>query len=316
MRDKASIISLGSINADLQYGFDGALEHKGTAPARSFSEAAGGKAANVALFARRMERSARLIGCVGTDHYARVAVDPLRTAGVDLKLYEDEEEPTGVAAIALPKGGDKLILSAPNANMHAGDDYVEFVRDAVLDAPEGSVLVCDYEVAREVLEAAFGAAEERQLPILVDPTFADQVERSDMPRFRAVTPNQQEAGTLLSQPVSARSEAVEAAKALFRAGAEIGCVKLDRGGAAVAFDGGSFIVDTPEVPIRDKTGAGDAFIAAMAIALMSGQDVLEAVRYGVAGSNCSVGTIGAQASYPNPEEFQRMLGRVGGPVPV
>lgn len=305
------IISLGSINADLQYAFAGDLKREGTARARSFSEAAGGKAANVAYCVRRLGYPVRLVGCVGHDHYSEVAVGPLEEIGIDLRLHVAEECRTGVAIVAVPENGEKLIWSAPNANMHLDPEYLALVRDSIRSAPSDSFLVCDFEIPPVVLGTAFDAAEERGFDILVDTTFAEQVDRGDLSRFRAVTPNQQEAGELFGQPVQSKVDAVAAAKALHSAGVKIACVKLDEGGAVVDFDGGSHVVNAPDVQVRDKTGAGDAFLAAMAIALQRGAGPLDAVRNGVAASSISVGTEGAQASYPTRDELARMLERVG-----
>jgi ribokinase len=274
--------------------------------------AAGGKAANVAYFVRRLGYPVRLIGCIGRDHYSDVAVGPLEEIGIDLYLHVTEQRPTGVAIVAVPENGEKLIWSAPNANMHLDSEYLALVRASIGSAPSGSFLVCDFEISPEILGAAFGAAEERGFDILVDTTFAEQVDKRDLSRFRVATPNQQEAAELLEQPVQSRDDAVAAAKALHSAGVEIACVKLDEGGAAVEYDGGSDVVNAPDVQVRDKTGAGDAFIAAMAIALQGGAGPLDAIRHGVAASSISVGTVGAQASYPTKDEFARMLARVGG----
>ncbi|MBY3488965.1 hypothetical protein HFN77_29600 [Rhizobium laguerreae] len=67
------------------------------------------------------------------------------------------------------------------------------------------------------------------------------------------------------------------------------------------------LIAAPDVDMVDKTGAGDAFMGALAVALLGGHSHLEAARLGVAAASFSVGRRGAQASYPSPEEFFSFL---------
>ncbi|MCA1370488.1 carbohydrate kinase family protein [Bradyrhizobium sp. BRP14] len=77
------ILLLGSINSDLEFRGVASLGG-GTVRTAGFTEPAGGKAANVAVFTHRLGTATRLLGRIGNDYYAKVASNPLRKAGVDL----------------------------------------------------------------------------------------------------------------------------------------------------------------------------------------------------------------------------------------
>ncbi|MER9233417.1 PfkB family carbohydrate kinase [Mesorhizobium sp. M0622] len=305
------VLSLGSINADLQFDVQGSLGDGGNMRASGFAQRAGGKAANVAYFTHRLGVPTRLVGRVGDDHFAENAVGPLKEAGLGLEhVGVAHGIPTGVAMVAVPKDGTKSILSASNANMSWDDATVENVVAAIRNAPDRSILVADFEISLPVLNAAFATARERGLRILADPTFADQIDRSQLDRFYAVTPNQQEASDLLGVRIASNEDAARAALQLNALGVEIACVKLEQGGCFLALDQDVMQILAPPVEVVDKTGAGDAFIAAMAVALLDGKSPYDAACWGVAASTIAVGKKGAQESYPSMREFQQMIGSV------
>ncbi|WP_085033423.1 PfkB family carbohydrate kinase [Ensifer aridi] len=301
------ILSLGSINSDLEFRGVASLGG-GTVRTAGFTERAGGKAANVAVFTHRLGIATRLLGRIGNDYYAKVATDPLRKAGVDLNgVTSTDKAQTGIAIVIVQKNGDKTMLNASNANMEWGSEATALARDMIEAAPENSLLVADFEVPRNVLEIAFSSAERRRLKILVDPTFPEEVELPLLERFHAITPNEQEAEGLLKREIRTEDDAAEAARALNERGVEIACVKLRQGGCAVCCKGQVSMLAAPDVEVVDKTGAGDAFMGAFAAALAEGRPPLEAARWGVAASSFSVGRAGAQASYPTREKFLRFL---------
>ena len=63
-------------------------------------------------------------------------------------------------------------------------------------------------------------------------------------------------------------------------------------------------------PAVDTTGAGDAFTGALAVGLIEGRSVEDAVRMAVAASAFAVTRFGAQTSYPSREELDRELADV------
>ncbi|TIP85627.1 MAG: hypothetical protein E5X63_14350 [Mesorhizobium sp.] len=181
---------------------------------------------------------------------------------------------------------------------------------AIRNSPDQSILVADFEIPLPVLNAAFATAQERGFRVLVDPTFADQIERSQLCRFCAITPNQQEASDLLGLPIATIDDAARAALQLNALGVEIACVKLEDGGCFLALDHDAMQILAPPVDVIDKTGAGDAFIAAMAVALLDGKSAYDAACWGVAASAIAVRKKGAQESYPSMMELQQMIGSV------
>ena len=84
-------------------------------------------------------------------------------------------------------------------------------------------------------------------------------------------------------------------------------ITLGAAGAVVAYGGKVEHLPAEAVPVVDTTGAGDAFIGALAAALCGGADLLSATRLGVAVGSRAVGRSGAQSSYPTREQLPTHL---------
>ncbi|MER9138337.1 PfkB family carbohydrate kinase [Mesorhizobium sp. M0830] len=306
-----AVLSLGSINADLRFEVDKPFSSDATVRASGFSRKSGGKAANVAYFTQRLGFPTKLLGQVGDDDLATVAIGPFMQENLDLEaVFVAPNSMTGIAVVVVPADGNKSILSVANANMNWQTPAVEKVVQAIDNAPASSVLIADFEVPRIVLEAAFKAAERRGFRIIVDPTFADQIEKTDLKRFYAVSPNQKEAADVLGIKVANESQASQAATEFNALGVEIACVKLSDGGCILGERNETTAIRAPAVDVVDKTGAGDAFIAAFAAATLEDKSAYEAACWGVAASTFSVGRKGTQASYPKRSQFDQMLASV------
>jgi sugar/nucleoside kinase (ribokinase family) len=91
----------GSINADFQVGVERPPQRPGTLLARDLLRTSGGKAANVAVFVRRLGVQTRLLGCVGDDDLAEQALAGPSREGVDVTLVRRTPGPTGVACIVV-----------------------------------------------------------------------------------------------------------------------------------------------------------------------------------------------------------------------
>ncbi|WEX74477.1 ribokinase [Sinorhizobium numidicum] len=305
------ILSIGSINADLEFRNFRSLRDQGTIRTGGFAERPGGKGANAAFFTHRMGAPTILLGRVGSDHYADIALQPLRSAGMELSgVTITNEAPTGIAIVAVPKDGNKTMLCASNANMLWDASAIELVHKTILTAADNSILIADFETSRNVLEVAFTSAEQRGFRILVDPTFPEEIDLSLLRRFYAITPNQTEAEGLLERKIVTEEDAADAAKELHERGVDIVCVKLSRGGCVFCHQGEMSMLAAPKVEVVDKTGAGDAFVGALAAALYEGRRPVEAARWGVAASSISVTRMGAQASYPDRQEFLDFLSKL------
>jgi ribokinase len=254
----AVILSLGSINADFQVRVEQAPEGPSTVLANDLLRTSGGKAANVAVLARRLGAEARLLGCVGDDDLAEQALAGPRREGVDLGLVRRAPGPTGLSQIAVTPDGEKTIVLALNANDAWADDADRVAR-AVAEAPAGSVLVADLEIPPVLVAAAVRAARQAGLPVVLDPAPGRPRARRPPPPGRPHHPDHREAQTLTGIDASEPDGARRAAEQLRARGVGAAHVKVASGGSAVTDQDGTTVVAGPADPkVVDATGGGDA----------------------------------------------------------
>jgi ribokinase len=301
------LLSLGSINADLQVRVDQSPDTGQTLIASDFVRLSGGKAANVAVLARRLGVPARLLGRVGDDAFREQAVGPLRQAGVDLAYVSTAPGcATALSMIAVLPDGKKSIILANSANDAWDEKDLRRVVGAIGEAPAGSVLVADYEVPPKVVQGAGRAAAMRGLHIVIDPSPASRVDRETLTYATAVTPNPAEAEGLTGIKVDGVEAAAAAAGQLIARGICSVCVKFADGGCLVARHGESFVVVPVSVPVVDTTGAGDAFAGALAVALMERRPLIEAACFATAASHLAVTAYGSQPAYPSRRQIEAL----------
>ena len=70
-------------------------------------------------------------------------------------------------------------------------------------------------------------------------------------------------------------------------------ITLGGQGAVLASDKGTWLAEAPRVKVASTVGSGDAFLAAMALAISSGASDAEALRQAVAAGTANAMTVGA-----------------------
>ncbi|WNM56635.1 ribokinase [Candidatus Nitrospira allomarina] len=307
----ARIISLGSVNVDIQLRADRWPEAGETLLGQDFLMAGGGKAANVAWLARNLGIEAQLIARIGSDSLQEIALHPLRTLGVDLSTIRSiKNESTGVSVIMVQPNGRKGIIMAPNANAVWSEEDEEFVKNAIHTAPTGSVLSVDLEVPLPIVKQAVRQAEECGMVIVLDPSPSERLDEELLKSGCYLTPNQSEAQRLTKIPIENHDHALEAASRIRQHGNKGVCVKLGTGGCAIATADDQFVISAPEVHAVDTTGAGDAFAGAFSVAMLEHQPPEQAAVYAVAASTHAVTGYGSQSSYPTRRQIESLLQRV------
>jgi ribokinase len=306
------VISLGSINMDVQVRTDRWPESGETMLADEFLMTGGGKAANVAVLARRLGAEIMLIGHVGDDSLADDTLRGLNGADVDLQhVSHVENTPTAVSIIVVRPGGEKTIILAPNANLAWDEERdSDAVAGAIEAAPDGSVLVVDLEIPLPVVRRVMGAARNRSFQVVLDPSPADRVSDDFYEFVDVLTPNAAEAGQLTGIDVASDHAAERAGRALVNRGVAAVCQKLDGGGCVVAAPDATHRIHPVPVDVVDQTGAGDAFAGGMGVALAEGLPIAEAARFAVACSHLAVTVYGSQQSYPSRDALNEMIERL------
>lgn len=110
------IVVFGSINIDFLLRVARLPGEGETVAGQDVALAPGGKGANQALAAGRAGALVQLVGAVGNDAFADLALVNLVASGVDLSGLRRADRPTGAAFITIDDAGRNHIVLSPGAN--------------------------------------------------------------------------------------------------------------------------------------------------------------------------------------------------------
>lgn len=296
------IIVVGSLNMDLVVRAPRHPQAGETILGSDFFTAPGGKGANQAVAAARLGARVKMIGRVGADSFGEALRQTLARDGVDTTfIRRDAEAATGVALITLNAAGQNTIVVASGAN---GRLTPEDVAAAGGEFRAASALLLQLECPLATVSYAAALARQYDVPVILNPAPAQPLPADLLANVDYLIPNQTELALL-----TGLSAGHTAAQQLLAGGARAVIVTLGEEGALVVEGAQATHLPGHQVPVVDTTAAGDAFVAAFAVALTEGCSTVEAAAWGNAAGALAVTRAGAQPSLPSRAELERFLGR-------
>ena len=267
-----SIAVIGSINLDLVATVKRFPKPGETVTNAVLQRFGGGKGANQAIAARRLGAEVYMIGRVGTDPNAEDALRTLKQEGVNLTYCRAlNTAPTGLAMIVVSEDGENQIVVAPGANA--------IFAESQLELPKADAFIAQMEIPMETI---FKAATVEGSFFCLNAAPAKPVPHELLEHIDLVVVNEIEAQTLASD--------LSLYKGLL-------AITYGRMGATLSREGQ--LVATakpPSVPTIDTTGAGDAFTAALTLALISGTPEQAALDLASKVAALTTTRVGAQSS--------------------
>jgi ribokinase len=295
----AEVFVVGSINQDFVLKVERRPKPGETVTDAVLSTHNGGKGANQAAATALLGGSVVLLGRVGDDGFGVPLVRALEEKGVDTALIEEApDSSTGTAFITVTDDGENSITVAPGANRRLTPEDVDAARGAITGA---AVLVAQMEVPRECVARAVEVAGEVGTRAVLNLAPPFNVPRAVLEGLDPLVVNEHEAAFLLDERVEGVEAALAAASRLLALGPESAVVTVGADGAVFAEGEDAGHVPTPEADVVDTTGAGDAFVGALALRLARGASLEEAVSYAVRAGSAAVTREGAQGALPTPD---------------
>lgn len=300
-----SIVVVGSINIDLVARMRRLPKPGETVSGEIFQTIPGGKGANQAIAAARLGAQVKIVGRVGDDEFAGILRKNLVSDGIDTTyVIETRDCASGVAMIGVEVSGANSIVVIPGANGKLSVADIELCRATISSA---DALIVQLETPISTVRAAIGIARERGVLTVLDPApVPSEKLPSELFSVDVISPNQTEAEELVGVPVHDWESAGFAAVRLQKLGAKNVVVKLGSLGALVCTqDGAVSRVLARSAEIVDTTAAGDAFTAAMAVAICEGRSLVDSVKFGTLAGTLACTKFGAQPSMPTRSDVDR-----------
>ena len=294
------VVVVGSINADQIVSVTRRPLAGETVGNATLELHLGGKGANQAVATARCGASVAMVGRVGDDEAGRAQQADLRAEGVDTAhVLVSEGVPTGLALVLLTPDGENSIVVVPGANACLTPADLDAAGSLIGGA---AVLVAQLEVPMDAVSRAIELAGGDTVVVLNSAPFRT-LPAELLAAVDVLVANEHEAAALTGRLVGNPEEALAAANEIVRLGARSATVTLGPLGAVAVSGTERAHFLAPKVDVVDTTGAGDAFVGALAARLAKGSGLLEAARFGVAVGSTTTSRRGARAVVP-PEPLE------------
>ncbi|GIW25362.1 MAG: ribokinase [Meiothermus sp.] len=275
----------------------------------------GGKGANQAVAAARMLKrttskasaaptqgiGVRMIGRVGQDEFGSQLRNALKREGINVNATIPIAAPTGVAFIAVNDEGQNTIIVSPGANHRLRPENL-----SPAEFEGAKVVVLQLEIPLETVRRAAELGRQAGARVILNAAPAQKLPDKVLEYVDILVVNASEALGLTGVLPDSPEMALEVAQVL---GAKVPTVIITLGeqGAVWVAPEGSGYQPVPKVEALDTTGAGDAFIGALATAICEGQALPQAVQLGCVAGALAVTKVGAQSSLPWREDVSARL---------
>ena len=315
MLKKPKILVVGSFMMDLIASTKQAPKSGETIIGLKFQTAPGGKGANQAVQCARLGAHVTMVGQVGDDAFGKIMTDTAAAAGVDVShVTVDKNESSGVGHILLEvteHGAQNRITVCPGANFTLTVEDVAWLKE---DIKNYDLLMMQFELPMEVIEAVAGWAHEAGVLVMVNPAPAAPISAKLLSCATYLSPNEHEAAIIANHPLRAdengvNMEDVQAVSEAFQArGVENLIITLGENGSIVAGKNGIHHTACVKMPhVADPTAAGDSFVAAFCTGLCAGLPQGEALAFASHTAAITVSRMGAMPSLPTVSEVQALL---------
>jgi ribokinase len=301
------VVVVGSANADLVLDVDHRPAAGETVLGTDIVITPGGKGANQAVAAARLGCDVAFLGCVGDDAHGEMLRASMRGAGVDLSGLRVVGASTGSAIIMVTPDGENSIIVSPSANRQVSCAMIDELEQVWAGA---RVVVVQLEVPVETVGHLAHRAHATGTRVLINAAPAAALPAEVLAVADPLVVNDSEAAFLLARADATlavpRTDPRIIAAALLALGPRSVVVTLGVGGAVfIERDTVPRQVRARSVQALDTTGAGDAFVGALAVHLAGGASLAAAVERATDVAAISVTRRGAQNSYPTLEEVEQ-----------
>ena len=252
----------------------------------------GGKGANQAVAMAKLGAEVEMFGCVGDDAAGASLLKNLQDTGVETKCIKTVSGvPTGLAMITVGDNDNTIIVVA-GTNDHVNIDYVNEVKDSLLEC---EIVLLQHEIPQETVEYVIALCAENGVKVVLNPGPARPVKQEILEKVTYLTPNEHEAVILFGRDISFE-------EMMKRYPEKLVITQGSRGVSTCLKNGQVILVPARKANVVDTTGAGDTLNGAFTVAVTVGKEIPEALAFANTAAGLSTEKFGAQGGMPTREE--------------
>lgn len=243
----------------------------------------GGVGRNIGENLVRLGVNTKLISIIGDDVYGNLVLEHSKDIGLDLEnTLVLQGENTSVYLSILNHIGDmELAISSMDIYDKMDIDFIIKQRDVIENS---SLCIIDTNIPKDVIQ--YILTEFKGVDFFLDTVSTGKTEKIKdlIGNFHTIKPNRFEAEILTGIKIQGDNDLEKAAKILHDKGVKNIFITLGENG--VFYSNGRTLghKSTPKVQIKNATGAGDAFVAALAYGYMNNLEIDQVVDIAVSAS--------------------------------
>lgn len=309
MSDINKVIIAGSINMDCVASVISIPRPGETVSGSALNYYPGGKGANQAVAAARLDAQTYMIGCIGNDGFGDTLRDFLSQQGMNINgVRTSQTLPTGTAFITVDQDGENAITVIAGSNSELSPDDIKRI-----SMTDGDILIAQNETPIPVTEIFFNAGKTNGATTIYNPAPAIKAPQSLLALADIIIVNETElafyaggADAIKNIEDAQESEICTLAKTLIQRDDQTILVTLGSKGAVIIQNDETIRIAGQKVAAIDTTGAGDCFVGALACALSKGLDITNAAHYANQAAGLAVQKNGAGAGMPYASELPKL----------
>ena len=264
----------------------------------------GGDACNNSIDFAALGNSVTYIGRISTDVIGQYLTSQMESRGIDMSHAVYTDTPQTKMNILVNPSGDRSFFYYPGSSAELTVDDLDF---GVLDGCEAVQVGSAFHMPLfdgNGSAKLFAEARKRGALTSMDITsdFSgkwNEIIEPCYPVLDYFLPSIEQAGK-----VAGTSDEREIAKFFLDRGVKNVVIKMGSRGCLCANKNESFMLDTFRVPVRETTGAGDAFVAAFITAALDGYSFEKCAVFGSASSAMVIQEIGATTGIKSFDELK------------
>lgn len=282
------IVVVGSMNMDCIINVPHIPTGGETVRSGNIVSLPGGKGANQAAGAGRLEGLVYMIGRLGNDSDGKEIYNSLVSSGVHTDgVVFDESAPTGKAYVNVPPDGESTIVIYPGANKKLDRGQIRQYSQLLDDA---AYCLLTLEIAEEIVEYTIEKCKKKNVEVILKPSAVEKMKESLFENLDYFIPNEKE----VKQLIPGETTIEEKADILFSKGIKNVIITLGHKGCYLKNAEYERYFPAADFYPLDTTGAADAFISALAVALSEGHGILYAIGFASYAAGVSITRQGGQ----------------------
>ena len=268
----------------------------------------GGKGHNQAVAASKLGAFTNMVGRVGKDVFGDMFVEDLKKEGIGGEFVFRDDDLTGIAQIIVIDDGSNSIIIVPGSNSNLSKHDIYNARGLLINT---DILVLQLEIPMEIcLEAAKSVDKKNTLVILNPAPYIGEINEELLKNINILVPNEIEFEKLFNIKIDDIDKSIlKIRNQLFQFNIKYLIITVGKNGV-ILISKDDFIkynAVTLNINTIDTTGAGDAFVGALACYLSSGHSIYDSIKFSNICAGLSTAKVGTSCSCPTIKDIDEYI---------